>query len=105
LKTYEPAPTGALDTSGTRIEFLCERIERAPTLDDGILKRTIVECTAMALALARGGREVFPKERVVDMPYTKFTRDKIKRVRSEWPCVAARREDMGNEGRDDRPRG
>lgn len=35
----------------------------------------------MALALSRGGREVSPKEGVVDVSYTKFTRDKIKR---EW---------------------
>ena len=71
-ETYEPAPTRALDASGSRIEFLRERIERAPTLDDGVLKRTIVEGTAMALALARGGREIFPKEGVVDVTYIKF---------------------------------
>ena len=67
-ETYEPAPTRALDASSSRVEFLRERFERAPTLDDGFLKRTIVECTAMALALARGGREIFPKEGVVDVP-------------------------------------
>ena len=69
IETYEPAPSRALNASGNRVEFLRERVERAPTLDDGFLKRSIVECTAMALVLGRGGREIFPKERVVDVPY------------------------------------
>jgi hypothetical protein len=68
-ETYEPAPARALDASGSRVEFLRERFERAPTLDDGILKRTIVEGTAMALVLTCGGREIFPKEGVVDVAY------------------------------------
>lgn len=58
-----------MDARGNRVKFLRERIERAPTLDDGLLKMTFVERTAMALVLGRGGREVFPKEGVVDVPY------------------------------------
>ena len=68
-ETYEPAPARALDASGNRVKLLRERIERAPTLGDGLLKMTFVERTAMALVLGRGGREVFPKEGVVDVPY------------------------------------
>ena len=68
-ETYEPAPARALNAGSSRVEFLCERFEGAPTLDDGFLKRTILECTAMALVLARRGREVFPKEGVVDVAY------------------------------------
>ncbi len=67
IETYEPAPARALDASGSRVEFLRERFIRAPTLVDGFLERTIVELAAMALALGRGGREIFPEEGMIDV--------------------------------------
>jgi hypothetical protein len=69
-KTYEPAPARALDASGSRVELFLERVQRAPTLDDGRLERAILEYATMAFALGRGRRKVFPEERVVDVAYT-----------------------------------
>jgi hypothetical protein len=105
IETYEPAPSRALDASGSRVEFLRELVERAPALDDGLLKATILEGTAMALILGRGGREIFPKEGVVDVPYTfEFTRDKITCV--SVPVGGGRRRARKERKRsfDDRPR-
>jgi hypothetical protein len=71
-KTYEPAPARALDASDSRVELFLESVQRAPrppTLDDGRLERAIIEYATMAFALGRGGRKVFPEERVVDVAY------------------------------------
>ena len=41
----------------------------------------------MALLLGRGGREIFPKEGVVDVPYTfEIERDKIIRKKEKRAC-------------------
>lgn len=98
IETYEPAPSRALDSSGSRIEFLRERVERAPTLINGFLERTIMEFTAVALVLGRGGREIFPKEGVVDVPYT--SDDKIK----TWGWASQRNARRGTNGASARAR-
>ena len=100
IETYEPAPARALNAGGSRIEFLRERFEGAPTLDDGRLERSIAEYTAIALALARGGREIFPKEGVVDVSYTFLNSDVI---RLKKTCVVGAGLAVQNE-KDDRPR-
>ena len=64
----EPAPAGALDGRSGGVELLLEGIEGAPLLDDGLLEGAVAEGAAVALALRRGGREVLPEERVVDVP-------------------------------------
>ena len=63
----EPAPAGALDGSSGRIELLLEVINGAPSLEDRLLKRSVLEVTTVALALRLGRREVLPEEGVVDM--------------------------------------
>ena len=65
--THEPAPAGALDGSGRRVELGGELVDGAPGLDDGILEGAVAEDTAVALALRRGTREVLPEEGVVDV--------------------------------------
>ena len=67
IKTHEPAPAGALDGRSGGVELLLEGVEGAPLLDDGLLEGTVTEGAAVALALGRGGREVLPEERVVDV--------------------------------------
>jgi len=66
----EPAPARALDTKGSHVEFLLENIQRTPILVDGVLERAILEYAAVSLLLGRGGRKVFPEERVVDVATT-----------------------------------
>jgi hypothetical protein len=66
-ETYEPAPSGTLNTSGGGIELLLERIERPEALHNGVIKRTSLQGTTITLALAGGGRQVLPEERMVDM--------------------------------------
>jgi hypothetical protein len=56
-----------LNTSGGGIELLLERIERPEALHNGVVKRTSLEGTTITLALAGGGRQVLPEERMVDM--------------------------------------
>jgi len=68
-KTYEPTPARALDASGSRVELFLEDIEISPTIEDGFLKRTIVELAPMPLAFGGGRRKVFPEEGVVDVAY------------------------------------
>ena len=65
--THEPAPAGALDGSGRRVELGDELVDGAPGLDDGLLEGAVAEDTAVALALRRGACEVLPEEGVVDV--------------------------------------
>jgi hypothetical protein len=65
--TYQPAPSGTLDTCRGGIELLLERFERTEGLVNGILERTRLQGTTVTLPLAGGRREVLPEERVVDV--------------------------------------
>ena len=67
-RTYEPAPAGALDGGRGGVELLLELVESAEGLKDGSLERTVLEDATVAAALRRGGREVLPEERVIDVP-------------------------------------
>lgn len=65
--THEPAPAGALDGRGGRVELLLEVVERAEGLRDGLLEGAVTESTTVALALGGRAREVLPEEGVVDV--------------------------------------
>lgn len=66
-RTYDPAPTRALDTGGGGVELLLEVVEGAEGREDRRLEGSVLQDTAVTLALGGGGREVLPEERVVDV--------------------------------------
>jgi len=63
----EPAPSGTLNTSGSRVEFLLEVIDATKVAVDSIFKGTVFEGTTVSLALGRGGGEVLPEEGMVNV--------------------------------------
>jgi hypothetical protein len=63
----EPSPAGSLDTQGSGVELLLEVIERAESLLDGLLERTVLEDTTVTLVSGSRGGEVLPEQRVVDV--------------------------------------
>ena len=83
IGTHKPAPTRALDTSGNRIEIFHESLVTSPALNDRNLEGTVLEFTAVALALARGGREILPEKRMVDMACTDAIRDNAYHIRKQ----------------------
>jgi hypothetical protein len=68
-ETYEPTPARALDASSSRVELLLEVVNRTPALTDGSPERAVTDHAAVAPALGSRGREVPPKERMIDVAY------------------------------------
>ena len=66
-KTHEPSPSGTLDTSSGSVEFLNEGVKATPNFLDGLLERTVLEGTTVALVGSGRGGKVLPEKRVVDV--------------------------------------
>jgi len=66
-ETYEPPPTGTLYSRRGRIELLLESVKRAKGGVDGCLQWSGLENTTVTPAPACRGRQVGPKEGVVDV--------------------------------------
>jgi len=62
----EPAPSRALDTSGSRVELFLKVVERAKRTNDSILQGTVVENTAVSTLLLRRS-QVLPEQTVIDV--------------------------------------
>jgi len=67
-RTYEPAPTGALNSSGGGIELLLEGVNRSKSLLDSFLERAILKDTAVALAFSRRRSKILPEEGMINVP-------------------------------------
>lgn len=66
----EPAPSRALDSGSGSVELLLHVLDRAKRLHDGLLQGTVTQSTTVALLRRRGGGEVLPEKRVVNVAST-----------------------------------